>query len=54
MPIDKEVQKEAIKEAFREWMDDNFATFGKWAFKSALVAAFSALVYLALKGKGVL
>lgn len=50
--IDKEVQKQAIKEAFKEWMDDQFALFGKWAFKGLLISAFSGLVYIALKGKG--
>lgn len=52
--VDKDVQKAAIKEAFKEWMDDQFAVFGKWAFKGAIVAAFSALIYIALKGKGMI
>lgn len=50
--IDKEVQKAAIKEAIKEWMDDQFTLFGKWAFKGLLVAAFSALIIVALKLKG--
>lgn len=52
--IDKDVQKQAIKEAFKEWMDEQFTLFGKWAFKGICVAAFSALIFIALKGKGVL
>lgn len=52
--IDKEIQKQAIKEAFKEWMDDQFIIFGKWAFKGVLAATFSALIYIALKGKGLM
>lgn len=52
--IDKEVQKAAIKEAIKEWMDDQFTVFGKWAFKGCLVAVFSALIFIVLKGKGMI
>ena len=52
--LDKETQKAAIKEAIKEWMDEQFTIFGKWAFKGACVAAFSALVYIVLKGKGMI
>lgn len=52
MPIDPQDQKEAVKAAIREWMDDAFAEFGKWTLKGLLVAAFVGCVYLALKGQG--
>jgi hypothetical protein len=45
-----------VKEALKEWLDDQFhescASFGKWAIKSILAAAFCGLVYLALIGFG--
>jgi hypothetical protein len=54
--IDPNLQKEAVKEALKEWLDDQFhescASFGKWAIKSILAAAFCGLVYLALIGFG--
>lgn len=52
MPIDKEAQKQAIKEAIREWLDDSFAEFGRWTLKGLLAAAFCGAVYLAMAGAG--
>lgn len=49
---DKELQKQAIKEAIREWLDEQFATLGRWTFHGLLAAAFAGAVYLALKGMG--
>lgn len=51
-PIDRETQKQAIKEAISEWMDDKFAAFGRWTMSGLLVAAFAGAVYLALRGQG--
>lgn len=51
-PIDMETQKDAVKEALKEWLDEAFATFGKWTFTGLLAAAFAGAVYLALKGQG--
>ena len=45
-------QKEAMKAAIREWMDDAFTEFGKWTFKGLMIAAFCGCVFLALKGQG--
>lgn len=50
--IDPNIQKQAVKEALREWLDDQFASFGKWTFTGLLAAAFVGLVYLALTGAG--
>lgn len=50
--IDHDTQKELIKEAIKEWLDDQFASFGKWVLGSILVLAFSGIVYLALIGLG--
>ena len=52
MPIDKESQKAALKEAIREWMDDAFAEFGRWTFRGLLAAAFGGAVYLAFVNAG--
>ena len=30
-------QKEAIKEALSEWLDDKFSEFGKWSLKGWLL-----------------
>ncbi len=38
------VAREAIREAVREWHDDQFAKFGKWTFRSFAAAVFAALV----------
>ncbi len=49
-PIDREAQKEAIKEAITEWMDEKFAEFGKWTFRGLIAAAFAGCVYLGSLG----
>lgn len=50
--IDMNTQKDAVKEALKEWLDEAFATFGRWTFMGLLAAAFTGAVYLALKGQG--
>ena len=50
--MSKEEQKEAMKEAMAEWLDDKFALFGKWTAGGLLAAAFFGLVYLGLTGQG--
>lgn len=52
VPRSRESEKEIMKEAIREWMDDAFAQFGKWTAGGLLVMAFAGAVYLALKGQG--
>ena len=49
---DPREEKEALKEALKEWMDEKFALFGKWALTSFCVAAFTALVYFILSMAG--
>jgi len=48
--IDPDIQKEAVKEGIKEWLNDQFATFGKWSFMALMSAAFAGLIYLALVG----
>jgi len=50
--IDPEIQKQAVKEALREWLDERYAALGRWAFTSIMAAAFAGLIYLALIGAG--
>jgi hypothetical protein len=50
--IDPEIQKQAVKEALRDWLNDQFAAFGRWTFYGMASAAFAGLVYLALIGAG--
>ncbi len=46
------LQKEAVKEALQEWLDKQFATFGKWTFTGLVSAAFAGMIYLWLAGHG--
>lgn len=50
--LNRNEQKAMLKEAIREWLDDQFAAFGRWTFYGMLSAAFGGLVYLALRGQG--
>lgn len=52
MPIDKDVQKEALKEALTEWLDKQFASFGKWALRSIAATAFAIVIYFYLNTPG--
>jgi len=40
--------KEAVKQAIKEWLDDQFATFGRWTFYGLCSMALGGLTYLAL------
>lgn len=44
--------KSIFKEALREWLDDMFSAFGRWAFISILAMVFAGLVYFALTIQG--
>ena len=44
--MNQDDQKEAIKEALSEWLDDKFSEFGKWSLKGLFAMALVALVYL--------
>lgn len=43
---DKELFKEAMKEAGKEWLNEQFAAFGKWTALGLLSAAFYGAVKL--------
>lgn len=50
--IDKEIQKEAVKEALCEWLDKQFAILGKWTLRGLLSMGMAVLVYLYLTQNG--
>lgn len=54
MPVDpkNEAIKEALKEGLREWLDDQFAEFGKWTMRAAVAALLAGIVWLALISSG--
>lgn len=47
-----EEDKELLKEALKEWMDEKFAVFGKWSFGTLATLGLAALVYLILTTNG--
>lgn len=50
--IDKNIQKEAVKEALQEWLDKQFATLGRWTFRGICAMGFAGLVYVWLTSSG--
>lgn len=42
----KELHKEAIKEAISEWLDKQFISLGKWTLKGLCAMGLAVLVYL--------
>jgi hypothetical protein len=45
-------EKAVLKEALKEWMDEQFALFGKWSLGAISALALSALVYFVLFTSG--
>jgi hypothetical protein len=43
--LSDEEQKKIIKEALKEWLDAQFAAFGKWTFMGLLSLLFVAVSY---------
>jgi len=46
------VTKEAVKEALKEWLDEQFARVGKWTVHGIIAAGLAALVYFILVHNG--
>jgi hypothetical protein len=43
--LEKEEQKAVVKEAFKEWLDEKAAEFGKWTLKFLGTALFGAILF---------
>lgn len=50
--LDKEEMKKVVKQAIKEWMDKQFAEFGKWSMMTFAGLVFASLVYFVLKMNG--
>lgn len=42
----KELHKEAIKEAIQEWLDQQYKMVGRWTMKGITAAALAVLFYM--------
>lgn len=49
---ENEPMKSAVKEALKEWLDEKFTTFGKWALGSLAALGLAAFVYFILWAHG--
>lgn len=49
---DKALIKEAIKEAVKEWLQEVYASFGKWSIRGIGAALIVALLYFILTMNG--
>ena len=49
---DKDFQKKIVKEAIQEWLDKQFALFGKWTFTGICSAGLALLAYYMLTTSG--
>ena len=49
---DDDPMKTAVKEALKEWLDEKFTTFGKWAAASLAALGLAAFVYFILWAHG--
>lgn len=47
-----EEQKDVVKQALKEWLNEQFAAFGRWSMFGILAMAFSAIVYVWLLDHG--
>ena len=48
----KLADKEVVKEAIQEWLDKQFAVFGKWALGSIFAAIVAGFAYVWLLSQG--
>jgi hypothetical protein len=44
--------KQALKEALKEWLDEKYATFGKWSMRTLGAIALTALITFILHMNG--
>ena len=43
--FDRDEQKEIVKEAIREWLDEKYAAFGKWTFHGLVASVLGFAAY---------
>lgn len=43
--LDRDEQKEIVKEAIREWLDEKYSAFGKWTLHGIMAAGLGTLAY---------
>lgn len=48
----REYDKEVVKEALKEWLDEKLLTFGKWSLGSLGAAVLVLIVYMILTTHG--
>lgn len=49
---EREVRKELVKEAIREWLEAEFSRFSRWTVRAILAALFSWVVYFFFTAHG--
>lgn len=49
-----DAQKIAMKEVMREWLDDQYAVFGRWTLRGMLMLAFTICIHLLLSSHNLL
>ena len=47
-----EIQRQAIKEGFKEWLDATYAAVGKWTLRGMTALLFAGFIYLIAKTNG--
>jgi hypothetical protein len=52
--LTKEEAKQAMKDALNEWLDKQFAIFGRWTVSGLVSSAIAALAYAYSKTHGVI
>ncbi len=50
--IDTETQKRAVKEAFKEFLEEKWAAFGKWSAAGMAASLFGGFLYFFVKTSG--
>ena len=50
--MNEEETKSALKQAIKEWLDEQFAKFGRWTFYGLAAAGLAALTYLIMAANG--
>ncbi|HEX3643027.1 MAG TPA: hypothetical protein VHV10_17215 [Ktedonobacteraceae bacterium] len=45
---DREADKQVVKEALKEWLDEKFMEFGKWTISGIAALVLAAIAYMIL------